>query len=230
MSRLHLLEAHAIADAAGERYEAARALNNLGYTHDVLGAARSGDAVRAAGDWPTPTEHEVHNLSSYSAVVIAWLRLRAGEWDEAERVTQGEIDKGITVTQLLAKTVLAELAVRRGDADAADRLADVAAQADRTDELQRITPVLELATEYALTRDSPMPIATFDKIARRVRPTRSASPDGVRFELAPGRRSPGSTCPIDDDTSSSHTLRWCGATGGRPPTRSATWAGCTTGR
>ena len=167
-----LVEAHAIADAAGDRYEAARALNNLGYTmlHWVQPdlAMQYAQQTKAYSD-----KHEVHNLSSYSAVVIAWLQLRAGEWDEAERVTQGEIDKGITVTQLLAKTVLAELAVRRGDADAADRLADVAAQADRTDELQRITPVLELATEYALTRG----FADADRNVRqdrhRVRPSRS---------------------------------------------------------
>ena len=29
--------------------------------------------------------HEMHIIASYAATVIAWLRLRAGEWDEAER-------------------------------------------------------------------------------------------------------------------------------------------------
>ena len=145
-------------------------------------------------------KHEVHNLSSYSAVVIAWLRLRGGEWDEAERVTQGEIDKGITVTQLLAKTVLAELAVRRGDADAPDRLADVAAQANRTDELQRITPVLELATEYALLHDSPMPTATFAKIATEFVP-RGRLTGWSALRVAAWAAIAGIEMPIDDDTS-----------------------------
>ncbi len=113
-----LLEAHAIADAAGDRHEATRALDQPRLHADVLGAAgarRSGTAQQALA---YAREHEVHTLASYTATTIAWLRLRAGEWDEAERVTRGEIERGITVPQLLAKTVLAELAVRRGDPDA----------------------------------------------------------------------------------------------------------------
>ena len=58
----------------------------------------------------------------------------AGEWDEAERVTRAELEKSVSVAQLVAKTVLAELAVRRGDPDAAERLADLAAQAVRASE------------------------------------------------------------------------------------------------
>ncbi len=133
---------------SGTRMRPARSLNNLGYT--LMCWARPELAMSFARQTLAYAEaHEVHTLASYAATVIAWLLLRAGEWDEAERVTQGEIDKGITVTQLLAKTVLAELAVRRGDPDAADRLQDLAAQANRTGELQRITPVLELMTEFA---------------------------------------------------------------------------------
>jgi DNA-binding CsgD family transcriptional regulator len=52
--------------------------------------------------------------------------------------------------------VLAELAVRRGDLDASDRLNDLAAQAERADELQRVVPVFELATEWALTSGPPV--------------------------------------------------------------------------
>ena len=60
---------------------------------------------------------------------VAWLRLRAGEWDEAERIATAQIRQRETVPELLAQTVLAELAVRRGDADAAERLADLARRA-----------------------------------------------------------------------------------------------------
>jgi DNA-binding CsgD family transcriptional regulator len=112
----------------------------------------------------------VHNLASLAATMVAWLRLRAGDWVDAERVMQRELEAGPTVPQLLAKTVLAELAVRRGDADAADRLADVAAQADRTGELQRIAPVLELATEWALTRGGPLPVERFRRLVDDSRP------------------------------------------------------------
>ena len=65
------------------------------------------------------------NLASYIAVTLAWLQLRAGEWDQAEQVTRAELEKSMSVAQLVAKTVLAELAVRRGDPDAAERLADL---------------------------------------------------------------------------------------------------------
>jgi DNA-binding CsgD family transcriptional regulator len=152
-----LREAHAMADAAGDREEATRALVNLAYTficwarpHEAAGyAAQALDYAEA---------HELDQYASYLKTTLAWLALRRGEWDEAERVTRREIERGITVVQLLAKTVLAELAVRRGDADAVERLADLAAQADRTAELQRVAPVLELMAERALTGDGEMPV------------------------------------------------------------------------
>ena len=114
-------------------------------------------------------QNEVDNLASYVAITLAWLRLRAGEWDEAERITRAEIEKSISVAQLVAKTVLAELAVRRGDPDAAERLADLAAQAVRASEPQRLAPRLELEIEWALTDGAAMPIerleALLDEIA-----------------------------------------------------------------
>jgi hypothetical protein len=84
-------------------------------------------------------------------------------------VRAGEVAKGITVAQLLTKPVLAELAVRRGDPDAAERLADLAAQADRTGELQRIAPALELAAEWALTSGAPMPTEQFEQLLVEIR-------------------------------------------------------------
>src|SRR5204862_5386875 len=138
-----LLEAHAVADADGDRHEAARALDNLG--HSLMCWVRPGEALRYAEQAAAyGSGHELFVIASYSATVVAWLRLRAGDWDEAERLTRRELEKGI-VFQLLAETVLTELAVRRGDPDAADRLADLAAKADRAGELQRIVPVVELA-------------------------------------------------------------------------------------
>ena len=88
------------------------------------------------------------------------------------------------MSQLLAKTVLAELAVRRGDPDAGERLADLAAQADRAGELQRIAPVLELATEWALTRGAPMPTERLRAARRRDPAARTASAAGARLRIA----------------------------------------------
>jgi DNA-binding CsgD family transcriptional regulator/tetratricopeptide (TPR) repeat protein len=150
-----LLDAHAIADAAGDRHEAARALNNLGYTYMCW--AQPEEAMRYAQRAASYGEkHEVLVIGAYATVTLAWLHLRAGEWDEAEQITRREIERGIVV-QPLADTVLTELAVRRGDPDAAELLADLAAQADRTGEPQRIVPVLELEAEWALTSGASMP-------------------------------------------------------------------------
>jgi DNA-binding CsgD family transcriptional regulator len=70
---------------------------------------------------------------------------------------------------LLAKTVLAELAVRRGDADAAERIDELLAQAERTGEFQRLAPVVELATEWALTAGGRMPTKLFEQLGEEVR-------------------------------------------------------------
>lgn len=157
-----LLEGFAVADAAGDSEEATRALANLGFT--LMYWAQPEPALRyAEQSLAYAQDHEVHNLASYAATMIAWLRLRAGDWEEAERVTLRESARGVAVPQLVAKTVLTELAVRRGDPDAVDRLADLAAQADRAGDLQRTTPVLELEIEWALTSGAPMPVARLER-------------------------------------------------------------------
>jgi DNA-binding CsgD family transcriptional regulator/tetratricopeptide (TPR) repeat protein len=163
-----LLEAHAIADEVGDRHEAARALANLAYA--TLAWVRPAEALGYAEQaFDYSRDHEVHTLVSYCATMIAWLRLRAGEWEEAERATHREIAACGTVLQLLAKTVLTELAVRRGDADAGERLADIAAQAERTGEIQRRAPVLELTVERALTTGAPLPRAELEAALAEIR-------------------------------------------------------------
>lgn len=163
-----LLEAHVLADAAGEREDATRALGNLGYV--LMSWAMPEPALRYVRDALAYADtHEVHTYVSYVTTALAWLRLRSGDWEEAERASQGEIERGITVVQLLAKTVLAELAVRRGDADARERVADLAAHADRAAEPQRITPVIELTTELALTGGEPFPVERIEQLAGQMR-------------------------------------------------------------
>jgi DNA-binding CsgD family transcriptional regulator/tetratricopeptide (TPR) repeat protein len=176
-----LLEAHTVADGAGDREDATRALGNLGYV--LMSWVRPEPALRYAQQaLAYAEEYELHTYVSYVSTTLAWLRLRAGEWDEADRVTRGEIERGITVVQLHARTVLTELAVRRGDPDAAERLADLAAQTDRTGELQRIVPVLELEAEWALTRGTPMPAERFDQLVEKLEPSGSlAGRFGIRI-------------------------------------------------
>lgn len=163
-----LLEAHVVADAAGGRHEATRALVNLAY---ALLSWVEPDAARLHAERALDygEEYEVHTLAPYAALMIAWLQLRAGDWNEAERIAEREMASERTVPQLLARTVLTELAVRRGDPDAPERLADVGAQAERAGELQRIVPVLELATEWALTTGVPMPTRRLEKLIEKIR-------------------------------------------------------------
>ena len=163
-----LLEAHKLADAAGEREDATRALGNLGYV--LMSWARPEPALRYAQLALDYAEtYEVHTYVSYVKTGIAWMRLRNGEWEEAERTARSEIAKGMTIVQLLANTVLTELAVRRGDADARDRVAELEAHAHRTGEPQRLMPVIELQTELALTGRGPILAERFEQLAGQMR-------------------------------------------------------------
>jgi DNA-binding CsgD family transcriptional regulator/tetratricopeptide (TPR) repeat protein len=163
-----VLDAHALADAAGEREDATRAMGNLGYI--LLSWAMPEPALRYAREaLAYAKSYEVHTYVSYVTTGLAWMSLRRGDWDEAERAAQGEIDRGITVVQLLAKTVLTELAVRRGDRDARERLSDLTAHADRAAEPQRIAPVIELTCELALTEGEPFPVERIERLAAQMR-------------------------------------------------------------
>jgi DNA-binding NarL/FixJ family response regulator len=137
-----------------------RACIGLAYTDAQV--ARPERALRYAERGRTyAAEHQVDTLLAYLNALIAWLHLRAGEWDEAERLARSEAMHtagGTTVSRLLARTVLTELAVRRGDAEAAPALADLVEEVKRTGELQRIGPVLELELESALLRDEALPV------------------------------------------------------------------------
>ena len=39
-------------------------------------------------------EHEVHNLAAYLEMMLAWLRLRRGEWEAAERAARSALERG----------------------------------------------------------------------------------------------------------------------------------------
>jgi ATP/maltotriose-dependent transcriptional regulator MalT len=162
-----LLEARAMADRGGARHEAARALVNLAYTLMCWGRPLEARAhVEEALAYAA--QYEVHTLAEYAGTLLAWLRLRAGEWDEAERFARRVVSGEDSIPQLLARTVLAELAIRRGDPDAAGDLTGLADQAERTGELQRLAPVVELQVEYALLNGSPMPCRRVEALVEEI--------------------------------------------------------------
>jgi DNA-binding CsgD family transcriptional regulator/tetratricopeptide (TPR) repeat protein len=163
-----LLEAHALADVAGEREDATRALGNLAYV--LMSWALPDEALRYAEQAVAYAQrYEVHTYVSYVTTTLAWLRLRSGDWAEAERATRAEIQRGITIVQLHARTVLAELAVRRGDPDARELVAELGEHAELAGEPQRIAPVLELETEMLMTGGAEVPRERFEALAERMR-------------------------------------------------------------
>jgi DNA-binding CsgD family transcriptional regulator/tetratricopeptide (TPR) repeat protein len=207
-----ILEAHAVAEAAGDRHEAARALDNLGYS--LFGWVQPQESLRYAEQAAAyGSGHELLIFASYSAVVAAWLRLRAGEWDKAERLTRREIESGVIV-RLIAKTVLAELAVRRGDPDAAERLTEVSEEAGLTGEAQRIVPVLELKVERALTTDAPMPVEELEGLIGQI-PPRGKLASRYAMRVAAWAAVAGVEVEIDTPMSAPHAAMarrdWLGA-------------------
>ncbi len=155
--RATLLDGYRVGKAVAARHEAGRALQNLAFAQTFW--LRAEEAERCVGDAiEYAAAHEQHTLLSYSRVLQAWLRLLGGEWDEAERIAQGEAGSTVTVSHLFATTVLAYLAVRRGDADADERLASARLQAERLGEIQRTILVLAAEVELALTRGRPIPV------------------------------------------------------------------------
>ncbi len=160
-----LLEAHRVAAAAGEHHEAVRALTNLGYSLMFWGLPRESrpylEQALAAAE-----EREIHHLAGYARISLAWLDLRAGNWSEAERVLAAETRRGTSVSELLARTLLAELAVRRGDGDADERLRELYDRAWRTGDVARVIPVIALIAESSLL-DRPRRFAELEELLRQ---------------------------------------------------------------
>jgi DNA-binding CsgD family transcriptional regulator len=151
-----LHEAFRVADAVRDRHEAVRALLNLsGNLFEWVRPAEAWEIGERAIDYAE--RHQVDALLAYLRAMRARMLVRFGTWQPAREIALREAEREESVAQLLAKLVLAEIAVRRGDSDAETKLADIADQADRTAELQHIEPVLELEIERALLADEPMP-------------------------------------------------------------------------
>ena len=115
--------------------------------------------------------HEIDTISRYLDGTSAWLHLRAGRTSEATVLARQVSSQGTgpaTVADLQARTVMAELSLRHGSDDVDDVLSELADDVDRTRELQRIQPVLELQVEHALLRGAPMPVDRFRQVRRIV--------------------------------------------------------------
>jgi DNA-binding CsgD family transcriptional regulator/tetratricopeptide (TPR) repeat protein len=164
-----LLEAHAAADAAGNSHEATRALGNLGYAQMMW--VRPAEAIaysQQALDYAA--EHEVDSLAVYNANVVAWLHLRSGDWDEAETVARRATTPERSAPGFIAKVVLATLSIRRGDADARGRVADVTADAELAAEIYPVVAAIELSSEHALLSGAPLPVEWIERERAKLPP------------------------------------------------------------
>ena len=165
--RMPLLEAHEAALEAGDAHEATRALLNLAFTlftwiEPAAARTYTEQALVHSG------AHEVHGLDVYTRLLLVWLDVRHGVWDGAERAIGDALGQGESVQQLLAQTIHAELAIRRGDPTARLLLTALADQAGRSGELQRTVPVLELEVEWALLHGEPQPLARIESIRAQI--------------------------------------------------------------
>lgn len=113
-------------------------------------------------------EHELRSLREYLDSVLAWLLLRRGDTEGADRLLSAVTPPDPSVVRLQAMTVRAEKAVRFGHEDADGLLEGVVEVAERTGELKRVEPVLELEVERALTCGRPLPRHRFRQVQELV--------------------------------------------------------------
>ncbi len=168
-----LLQALEDAEAAGQHHHAVLIRTTLCYL-DLQWVRPDAAESEAGSGRRYAQEHEVDTLAHYLDAVLAWSYLRRGDDDQAARLATQALESSPTgeptVVALQARTVLTELAIRRGSEGAEGALAALREDADRTGELKRIGPVLELEVEHALTHDLPLPRARFERVRELVAP------------------------------------------------------------
>ncbi len=119
---------------------------------------------------PIAREHQYDALTTLFERLSAWLAARRGDFETAMQLTQLPTGRRNSVRngRLIAHTVQAEVALRRGDPDASDQLQNLGVEVDRTGELCRIEPVLELQIEQALLTGEPPPVERIQEAVDRV--------------------------------------------------------------
>ena len=137
-----------------------------------------------SGRSPTRATTRCTRCAPTSRVTIAWLQLRAGEWEEAERRRAAELGAGSRPAAARADDPdRARDPPRRRRRRAAAR-PSWRRRRERTGEIQRIGPALELAAEWSLTTGAPMPTEGFAHLAPRDAAARSPG----RLDAAADRR------------------------------------------
>ena len=144
-------EAFVLAAGIGHDDHAARALVNLA-TGSLM---RRRDDPRVDGDVERALrfarERELDGYVQYLLGIRATLRVRRGDWGDAEADARGSLAMGeqFGVSQCPALLVLGRLQARRGDPDAGAILEEAWERAVATKELQRLAPAAAARAEHA---------------------------------------------------------------------------------
>ena len=145
--RVALDEARERAEAAAEWYEECRALLNHAWAaaeaHDLPIA--SDYAQRAIA---SASRHELPTLEGYSKALLSRTLELMGRWDEASDLARDVLDAA-TISQLVARPILAVLDVRKGRSSAAAELGHLWQLASAAGEFQRLAPVAIAIAEHA---------------------------------------------------------------------------------
>jgi DNA-binding CsgD family transcriptional regulator len=168
-----LLDALEVALTSQQHDQVVFTLVSLAYTH--LQWVRPEPArIHAEQARGYARSHELDGMARFIDAFLVGLQLRAGHLEGTSVLPTGRrgsrpVPAG-TIADHQTQAVATELAIRRGEADADDRLAELVALADRTGMITHIGAALELQVERALTSDAPLPVERFDAIERIVGP------------------------------------------------------------
>ena len=164
-----LLEAHAVAEAAGDRHEAARALDNLGYSLFVLGAAGRGAPLRAAGGLirrrARAADHRVLRRRGDRVASAACRRVGRGRAPDAPRDRERR-DRPATSPRRCWPSSRSGAAIRTppsGSPRSAPRLIGPASRSGSCRSL-------ELAIEWALVTGLPLPTERIEALISGIPP------------------------------------------------------------
>lgn len=162
-----------LAQESGLEEHAARAFSNLGVGHAA--DYRFADADRFLTDGIAyAAEHDLDHQRLY---MLAWRALSLfyqGRWDEAAETALAVTRQPNVspVSRIMALVALGRVGVRRGDPAAVSILDEALALAERTGELQRLTPVRVARAEAAWLAGDPDQVVTeareiYDQVLRQ---------------------------------------------------------------
>lgn len=119
------------------------------------------------------SERDIPSTGDYAMAWLSRVELEQGSWHAAENRALACRTSSFATAGLVADSVLVSLAVRRGEPDATERLADAWAAAAASGQLQHTWPVMATWLEHAHDTGRSVPeeaVAVFDEAVALVQP------------------------------------------------------------